>query len=153
MILNYIKSQSSISPELVDTTSSKKVVYLRKNVITKTETDEMTGEDRTYFEYEEAKLTKAEYAQYLKELEIIDIQQQRADIDYMSLMSDIVLEYNNSMPMLMTLSLDEQHSPRYNDIKKYYDTGLWVHQRVYNMVSRNVITAEEYKEITGEDYK
>ena len=33
MKLNYIKSQSSIKPELVDTTSSKSTVYLRKNIV------------------------------------------------------------------------------------------------------------------------
>lgn len=150
MILNYIKSQSSISPELIDTTSSKKVVYLRKNVITKTETNEMSGEKRTYYEYDEAKLTKTEYAQYLKELEIIDIQQQRADIDYISFMSCVSLEYNTYATMSMTL---DEYSPKFKDVKNYYDTGLWIQQRVYNMVAKNVITSKEYKEITGEDYK
>ncbi len=45
-----------------------------------------------------------------------------------------------------------QHSKKFYDIKRYYDTKLWSKERVYNMVSRAVITAEEYKEITGEDY-
>ena len=39
-----------------------------------------------------AKVTKEEYKEYLKELEIIDIQKQRADIDYIALMSGIDLE-------------------------------------------------------------
>ena len=43
-------------------------------------------------EYQEAKLTKEEYQEYLKELEIIDIQQQRADIDYIALMCGVDLE-------------------------------------------------------------
>ena len=92
MILNYVKSQSSIKPELVDTTSSKVVVYLRQNIVENIKTDEMSGETTTFYEYEEAKLTKEEYQEYLKELEIIDIQKQRADIDYISLMSGIDLE-------------------------------------------------------------
>ena len=89
MKLNYIKSQSSVKPDLVDTTSSKVVVYLRQNIIENIKTDEMSGEKTVFYEYEEAKLTKAEYQEYLKELEIIDIQQQRADIDYIMLMTGI----------------------------------------------------------------
>ena len=89
MKLNYIKSQSSVKPDLVDTTSSKVVVYLRKNIVENKKTDEMSGEETVFYEYEEAKLTKEEYQEYLKELEIIDIQQQRADIDYIMLMTGI----------------------------------------------------------------
>ena len=89
MKLNYIKSQSSVKPDLVDTTSSKVVVYLRQNIIENIKTDEMSGEETVFYEYEEVKLTKAEYQEYLKELEIIDIQQQRADIDYIMLMTGI----------------------------------------------------------------
>ena len=89
MKLNYIKSQSSVKPDLVDTTSSKAVVYLRQNIVENIKTDEMSGKETIFYEYEEAKLTKAEYQEYLKELEIIDIQQQRADIDYIMLMTGI----------------------------------------------------------------
>ena len=89
MKLNYIKSQSSVKPDLVDTTSSKVVVYLRQNIVENIKTDEMSGKETVFYEYEEAKLTKAEYQEYLKELEIIDIQKQRADIDYIMLMTGI----------------------------------------------------------------
>ena len=89
MKLNYKKSQSSVKPDLVDTTSSKVVVYLRQNIVENIKTDEMSGEKTVFYEYEEAKLTKTEYQEYLKELEIIDIQQQRADIDYIMLMTGI----------------------------------------------------------------
>ena len=92
MKLNYIKSQSSVKPDLVDITSSKVVVYLRQNIIENIKTDEMSGEETVFYEYDEAKLTKEEYQEYLKELEIIDIQKQRADIDYIALMSGIDLE-------------------------------------------------------------
>ena len=92
MKLNYVKSQSSVKPDLVDTTSSKVVVYLRQNIVEKIKTDEMSGEETVFYEYEEAKLTKEEYQEYLKELEIIDIQKQRADIDYIALMSGMDLE-------------------------------------------------------------
>ena len=92
MKLNYIKSQSSVKPDLVDTTSSKTTVYIRQNIVENIKTDEMSGEESVFYEYEEAKLTKEEYQEYLKELEIIDIQKQRADIDYIALMSGIDLE-------------------------------------------------------------
>ena len=92
MRLNFIKSQSSVKPDLVDTTSSKVVVYLRQNIVENIKTDEMSGEETVFYEYEEAKLTKVEYQEYLKELEIIDIHKQRADIDYIALMSGIDLE-------------------------------------------------------------
>ena len=89
MKLNYVKSQSSVKPELVDTTSSKTTVYISKNIVENKKTDEMSGKETVFYEYEEAKLTKEEYQEYLKELEIIDIQQQRADIDYIMLMTGI----------------------------------------------------------------
>ena len=92
MKLNFIKSQSSVKPDLVDTTSSKTTVYIRQNIVENIKTDEMSGEETVFYEYEEAKLTKAEYQEYLKELEIVDIQKQRADIDYIALMSGIDLE-------------------------------------------------------------
>ena len=89
MKLNYIKSQSSVKPDLVDTTSSKTTVYIRQNIVKNIKTDEMSGKETVFYEYEEAKLTKQEYQEYLKELEIIDIQKQRADIDYIMLMTGI----------------------------------------------------------------
>ena len=92
MKMNYTKSESTIKPELIDTTSSKTTVYLRKNIIEKERADEETGESTPYYEYDEAKLTKEEYQEYLKELEIMDIQKQRADIDYIALMCGVDLE-------------------------------------------------------------
>ena len=92
MKMNYVKSESTIKPELIDTTSSKTTAYLRKNIIEKERIDKETGDSTTYYEYDEVKLTKEEYQEYLKELEIIDIQKQRADIEYIALMSGIDLE-------------------------------------------------------------
>ena len=96
MKLNYIKSQSSVKPDLVDTTSSKTTVYIRQNIIEKEKIVKNTNSENNdttsttvFYEYDEAKLTKEEYQEYLKELEIIDIQQQRADIDYIMLMTGI----------------------------------------------------------------
>lgn len=88
MVLNYVKSESSVYPELIDTTSSKKCVYLRQNVV-EVQSEDLNGEIYTTYEYDEAKLTKEEYEQYLKELSVLDIQQQRADIDYILLMTGL----------------------------------------------------------------
>lgn len=44
-------------------------------------------------------------------------------------------------------------SKMYNKIKGYYDAGLWDEQRVHNMVIKGIITEDEYKSITGNDYK
>ena len=43
-------------------------------------------------------------------------------------------------------------SKMFEKVKKYYDKGLWKIQAVRNAVVKGWITAEEYKEITGEDY-
>lgn len=44
-------------------------------------------------------------------------------------------------------------SKNYNKVKLYYDRGVWDVARVKNAVEKNWITAEEFKEITGQDYK
>ena len=66
MKIKFVKSQSAVKPELVDTTSSKKVVYIRQNII------EIQKDDTTFYDYDEAKLTKDEYKEYLVELETQD---------------------------------------------------------------------------------
>ena len=40
----------------------------------------------------------------------------------------------------------------FEKVKNYYDNGIWNEARVYNAVGK-WITAEEYKEITKEDYE
>lgn len=40
----------------------------------------------------------------------------------------------------------------FDRIKKYYDAGLCTKKMVGNAVVKKKITAEQYKEITGEDY-
>lgn len=44
-------------------------------------------------------------------------------------------------------------SKKFNLVKNYYDRGLWSEKRVHDAVEKNWITAEEYKEITGEAYE
>lgn len=43
-------------------------------------------------------------------------------------------------------------SPKYNKIKRYYNSGLWSKVMVRNAVVKGRITAAEYEQITGEAY-
>ena len=38
-------------------------------------------------------------------------------------------------------------------IAKWYNQGLWSQTQVANAVKKGVISPEDYREITGEDYK
>lgn len=44
------------------------------------------------------------------------------------------------------------HSARYGLVKKYYVSKLWSIERLRKAVMCKWITADEYKEITGEEY-
>ena len=39
-----------------------------------------------------------------------------------------------------------------NDIKSYYNNKLWTINMVRMAVRKNIITKEQFKEITGNDY-
>ena len=105
MKLNYIKSQSSVKPDLVDTTSSKVVVYLRQNIVENIKTDEISGKETVFYEYEEAKLTKAEYQEYLKELNGSDTLQTIEDLkaenqnlnEQVSMLTNCLLEVSETV--------------------------------------------------------
>lgn len=43
-------------------------------------------------------------------------------------------------------------SPKFEKVKKYYDSGLWNKTMVRNAVVKGWITVEEYTIITGEVY-
>lgn len=45
-----------------------------------------------------------------------------------------------------------EKSKKFDLVKEYYDAGLWSIKKVRNAVVKGWITAEEFKEITGEDY-
>lgn len=45
----------------------------------------------------------------------------------------------------------KKHSKNFNKVKWYYNHGQWNKYRVWMAVNR-WITADEYKEITGEDW-
>lgn len=45
-----------------------------------------------------------------------------------------------------------EHSKYYDKVKRYYDLSFWSDERVRNAVTKEWITASEYKEITGKDF-
>lgn len=44
-------------------------------------------------------------------------------------------------------------SAMYEKIKSYYNGGYWSMERVRNAVEKGVITPEEYRDITGDNYE
>ena len=44
-------------------------------------------------------------------------------------------------------------SKKYETVKGFFDRGLWKLSRVKDAVKMGWITAEEFREITGEDYE
>lgn len=88
MMLEYKKSESTECPKLLDTTSSKRVVYMRKNVIEK-QREDADGNAQTYYEYDEAKLTKAEYEEYRKNPDSADVGELREQVN---LLTECLLE-------------------------------------------------------------
>ncbi len=45
------------------------------------------------------------------------------------------------------------HSKKYSMLKSYYWLGFWTIKMMRSAVIKKWITAEEFKEITGEDYE
>jgi len=45
-----------------------------------------------------------------------------------------------------------EHSPKFELVKNYYNKGQWKLKAVRNAVIKYWITAEEFEEITGEVY-
>lgn len=80
MKLNWRKSYADERPQ--DVTFGKNTIYLHKN-IEEIEIEDM-DEKRKSFMYDEAALSKAEYAQYLAE-------KNKADIDYICLETGVEL--------------------------------------------------------------
>lgn len=67
MNLGWHKSESTVKPLEIDETTSKKYIYIRKNIAEVQRNDDEGGA-YTVFEYDEAKLTPEEYKIYLKEI-------------------------------------------------------------------------------------
>lgn len=83
MKLKFHASESTIEPELLDTTSCPDGVYIRRNVTT-TQREMEDGVLQEMYLYEEAFLSKEDYAVYLA-------QENAANIDYIAMMQEVDL--------------------------------------------------------------
>lgn len=88
--MEWNKSESTVRPETI--TSSKTTVYLRRNIKETKLIDEISDTETTFYKYEEAKLTHAEYEEYLQLAEVVNMRQMRADVDYIALCAGVDLE-------------------------------------------------------------
>jgi len=66
VVLNWIKSRSSVFPKETDYESSPTTVYVRRNIKEMQEKND-DGSTVIFYEYEEAKLTHEEYSIYAAE--------------------------------------------------------------------------------------
>ncbi|MFR2633799.1 hypothetical protein [Neglectibacter timonensis] len=69
LIYKTVRGSQQTRPEELDLTSSPDKVYLRRNITTVTEDNADTGESVQLWQYDEAILTREEYAQYKAETE------------------------------------------------------------------------------------
>lgn len=74
----------------------------------------------------------------------IDIRQLRADIDFIAMVEDINLDDQDNMV--------NNHSPKFELVRKYYREGLWSERRVRLAVEYGWITQEECDEILSENF-
>lgn len=75
MKLNYYTSSSGTEPDLIDNSSSKKVTYLRRNV-----TLEEQEDGSIIYTYEECKLPKADYENYINEQLLQEVEESRGKV-------------------------------------------------------------------------
>jgi hypothetical protein len=75
----WYSGESTVNPALIDAASSKRYVYVRRNVEQHERIDEMTGETVTYYTFEEMKIPRDAYDIFAKtntlENEILDTQE------------------------------------------------------------------------------
>lgn len=77
--MDWYKSESATYPLEVDTTSSKKYNYVRRNIT------EVVKDETTYYEFEECKILKEDWGFYLEN------EQLRADLDYIAMETGVEL--------------------------------------------------------------
>lgn len=77
--MQWIKSESGIEPQEIDTTSSKAYNYIRRNIAT--EERESDGEIYTMYVYDECRVPKEAWGIYE------ELIQAQADIDYLNMIT------------------------------------------------------------------
>lgn len=84
-MMEWLKSESTKRPDTIEKTKS--TVFLRRNIKETARINEEYGEETTWYEYEEAKLTHSEYEKYTQMVESMNVRQIRADVDYLLILS------------------------------------------------------------------
>ena len=79
--MNWKTVQSTARPLDQDTTSSKTVNYARRN-IHMVQVEDMDGQERTVYEYEELTVAKESWEMYLQ------LEQAQADIDFLNMITE-----------------------------------------------------------------
>jgi hypothetical protein len=79
----WYKSEAATSPKVVDNTSSKKWVYVRKNIVTEQRKDETADKTYTVYVYDECKIPKDVYDMF---------EQQHIDSDRISDIEEVITE-------------------------------------------------------------
>lgn len=82
MTLTFYTSESDSMPEELDTESSPTTVYIRQNIHEEERPDEMTGETRIVYVYDEAKISRSEYNEYV-------IGKTMADLEFLYMMTGV----------------------------------------------------------------
>ena len=82
--MNWITAQSTQRPAEIDTTSSKAVNYVRRNIHMVEVPDMQNGQEttRTVYEYEEMTVSKEAWPMYLQ------LEQAQADIIYLNMLTE-----------------------------------------------------------------
>lgn len=89
-MMTWQKSESTVRPDTIEETKS--TVFLRRNIKETVRINEESGEETTWYEYEESKMTNAEYEEYMQVAEAVNMRQIRADVDYIALCAGVDLE-------------------------------------------------------------
>ena len=85
--MNWYYAEGRDRPETIDDISSKKWVYLRRNIVECEREDETNPQIKEkFYSWEEMKISKETYPIY--ELEV----ENAANLDYLAMMSDIDLD-------------------------------------------------------------
>ena len=82
MNLKYYKSESDIKPSELDTESSQTTVYFRRNIKEVEVPDEGSLSSHISYEYEEAKVPRRKYLEWLSD-------KNQADIEYLYMMTEV----------------------------------------------------------------
>lgn len=78
--------ESTTQPSMIDTTTSRNWIYVRKDIHTEEREDEVTGEKMAVWVWKEIKIARENWELYKA------VERNTANIDYIAMMSDIEIE-------------------------------------------------------------